>query len=179
MKRVSNPIAAARDRKLQYNPRSSTTNGTDRGELNRRAWAGIDNYRQPEWTDGVNRDTGLEQEETARKCLSRLKPGVLIHLVSPDPPQFTVVFSNCLSQLQIRVPIRPGLSQSTPVNGIISSIGWCFSKVLSYSFATSAGHNKQFQTGTFLKMTRDKSLATSLQPTLVRQNGHMRYHSVP
>ena len=39
--------------------------------------------------------------------------------------------------------------------------------------------NKAVQTGTFLKMRRDKSLATSLQPTLVRQNGHMRYHSVP
>ena len=38
---------------------------------------------------------------------------------------------------------------------------------------------ENLQTGTFLKMRRDKSLATSLQPTLVRQNGHMRYHSVP
>ena len=34
----------------------------------------------------VNRDTGLEPGESETKCLSRLEPGVPIHLHCPDPP---------------------------------------------------------------------------------------------
>ena len=50
-------------------------------------------YRQPEWigTDGVNRDSGLETEETfLSRCLFRLEPRVPIYPVSHDAPRLTI-----------------------------------------------------------------------------------------
>ena len=41
-------------------------------------------------TERVDRDTGLEPTGTETKCLSRLEPGVPIHILFPDPPRLTV-----------------------------------------------------------------------------------------
>ena len=55
------------------------------------------NNRLP--SDGVDRDSGGEsghgasaRRDRETKCLSRLEPGVPIHLHSPDPPRLTSAF---------------------------------------------------------------------------------------
>ena len=80
-------------------------------------------YRQMGWmgTVKVNWETELEPGETETKCLSRLKPGVLIDLHCPSPPSLRICDSISHSVGWLRSTINP-VADSCNFRGLPPSI---------------------------------------------------------